>query len=68
MTEYHCFIKHTSSDLFEHYNLLGKMCLLLKSGHLYMYMFASLKHIMMLLKFNFLRASFKHHITDTDNM
>ena len=37
-----------------------------KSGH--MYIFTSLKHVMMLLKCNFGRASFLHHITDTDSM
>ena len=37
-----------------------------KSGHLSI--FTSLKHLMMLLKCKFFRASFLHHIIDTDSM
>ena len=36
-----------------------------KSGHLYT--LTSLKHLMMLLKCNLFRASFLHHIIDTDS-
>ena len=37
-----------------------------KPGHLYI--FTSLKHLMVLLKCNFFRASFLHLIKDSDSM
>ena len=62
MTEYH-LINSQAYLLFQHNSLWGSEYV--KSGHLSI--FTPLKHLMMLLKYNFSRDSLLHLIKDTDS-
>ena len=65
MIEYHQWINDLVDHLFFHSSLWGEMSMVFLVTCI---MFAFLKHLMVLLRCNFVRASFLHLIKGTDSM